>query len=227
MSSGEVGNKSSPKAAYEQRRLSIIAKRWDAKAAAWDRELQDPSCHLNEDDAYGRFLEQLALVLQHEREFCARHGVIDAGCGTGLVLEKIISCFAWGIGVDLSPQMIKAAAAKKIPNAKFVQGDSFDLSPICPKAGAIVSRGVLLSHYGHKHGEALLRSAHSNLISRGFIFFDFLNKDGRAHYEHAARDKTYFEAKEICAIASRAGFNHTTIAGEPDRRVRLLFARRD
>jgi SAM-dependent methyltransferase len=214
----------SPKAAYENRRLESIAARWDAKAADWDRNLQDPSCHLNEDDAYDSFLLKLAPVLQRREKFCAGHGVIDAGCGTGLVLARIISSFAWGIGVDISPQMIRAAEAKQIPNARFVIGDCFDLSASCPRAGAILSRGVLLSHYGREHATALLRSANSVLAPGGFIFWDFLNKAGVGKYQHTPENKTFFDSSGLCDLAIQAGFQSATISGERDRRVRLLIA---
>jgi len=206
--------------------MDAVAARWDNKAAHWDRDLADPACHLNEDDAYQRFLDQIALAVRQRHDFCGAHGVIDAGCATGLVLASILPSFAWGIGVDISPRMIRLARAKHIPKSRFLVADCFKLRASCPKAGAIVSRGVLLSHYGSRQGEALLQSAHSCLVERGFIFWDFLNQAAVAKYGHIAANKTHFEAKEICAMATRAGFGASTILGEPDRRVRMLYAER-
>src|SRR6267154_504002 len=60
---------------YENRNLDAIAARWNAKAADWDRNLEDPTCHLNEDHAYDRFLEELALIIQKRAPFCANHGI--------------------------------------------------------------------------------------------------------------------------------------------------------
>lgn len=211
-------------ALYEGRRLKALAARWDAKAPAWDRELQDPACHLNEDDAYARFLAQARQLIGQSRDFCARHAVIDAGCGTGLVLAKVINSFACGIGVDISPEMIRLAQAKQIQGAKFIVGDCFGLPGLCPKAGAVFSRGVLLSHYGRREGETLLRAARAALVKGGFVAFDFLNQAARTLYAHAPENKTWFTRAEACLLARRAGFENASALGEESRRVLLLVA---
>jgi predicted TPR repeat methyltransferase len=209
---------------YEHRRLDVIAARWNAKAKDWDQSLNDSNCHLNEDEAYGRFIDQLEAILRMKRSFCASRGVIDAGCATGLVLGKAISSFAWGVGVDISPKMIEVAQSKQIGHAKFFVGDCFKLSSICPKAGAILSRGVLLSHYGKEQGRELLGSARACLEDQGFILWDFLNAAARRAYQHAPENKAYFESDEICAMATGAGFRVAKVLGEPERRVRILLA---
>ncbi len=211
-------------ALYQSRRLKALAARWDAKAAAWDRQLQDPACHLNQDDAYARFLDQARQLVRQSRHFCARQGVINAGCGTGLVLAKVINDFAWGIGVDISPEMIRLAEAKQIQSAKFVLGDCFALPGLCPKAGAVFSRGVLLSHYGRRESQTLLRAARAALVPGGFVAFDFLNQAARTLYAHAPENKTWFTRAEACLLARRAGFSNASVLGGEARRVLLLAA---
>jgi SAM-dependent methyltransferase len=222
--SRSTANKLTAKEVYETRRLDLIAARWNAKAAAWDHELSDPACHLNEDGAYQRFLNQAVSVIGSRQPFCATRGVVDAGCATGLVLARIISWFAWGIGLDLSPEMIELARAKNVPKARFLVGDCFNLRRSCPKAGAIISRGVLLSHYGPHLAEPLLKSAHDCLEEGGFVFCDFLNAAGRGKYHHVPENKTHFEADEVCAAARRAGFVTATVYGSAKRRVRMVLA---
>ncbi len=129
---------------YARRQIKEIAARWDARADSWDQTLEDSACHLNEDDAYRRFIRVVQRLIAQRRQFCATQGVIDVGCGTGLVLAKVISTFAWGIGVDISPQMIRVARAKHLANTTFLVGDCFRLPTLCPKAGSVLSRGVLL-----------------------------------------------------------------------------------
>ena len=209
---------------YQERQLEAIASRWDAKANTWESELKDPACHLNEDAAYERFLGQAGSAIKERSAFCATHGLIDAGCGTGLVLAGVISSFAWGMGVDLSPGMLRLAGQKRIPRTTFVQGDCFRLKELCPPAGAVLSRGVLLSHYGLAQGEALLRSAKAVLAPGGFILFDFLNAAAERRYTHAVGNKTYFAGSEISYLARHAGFGTATVLGEAERRVLLLLA---
>jgi SAM-dependent methyltransferase len=213
-----------PSKGYQTRRLKAIADRWDAKASDWDRNLEDPSCHLNEDNAYGRFLHEARAVIHERRAFCRQQGLIDCGCATGLVLQQLVAGFAWGLGVDISPQMIRSAQAKQIPNSHFVRGDCFNLADYTQPAGAVVSRGVLLSHYGRTHARALLRSVRGALLAQGFLFCDFLNLASRERHQHLAADKTYFDSEEVLSLARAAGFGWTRIIGEPERRVLFLLA---
>jgi SAM-dependent methyltransferase len=211
---------------YVRRELDDIAARWDTKATTWDTELLDPACHLNEDEGYERFLGHVRQVVQDRRDFCSRHGVIDAGCGTGLVLAQFKSAFTWGLGVDISALMIRTARKKHLSGVRFIVGDCFCLPAICAKAGAVLSRGVLLSHYGPRQGEALLRAACMSLVPNGFVVFDFLNAPARLNFAHKTHHKTWFTADEVREIAKRAGFSKAAILGQPQRRVRVLLAER-
>jgi predicted TPR repeat methyltransferase len=204
--------------------LEDIAARWDGKAADWDCALENPACHLNEDDAYQRFLKIAQEVIESRRPFCARHGVIDVGCGTGLVLARFSSCFAWSVGLDVSGKMLAAAAQKKIPTTKFVRGDAFKLPTIASPAGAVLSRGVLLSHYGEQQGTALLKSCKDVLVAGGFLLFDFLNAETQNNFQHRAENKVFFAPTQVKAMALCAGFSCAAILGEPERRVLLLLA---
>jgi SAM-dependent methyltransferase len=209
---------------YEERQLKVIACRWDAKAADWDGNLEDPLCHLNEDNAYRRFLDEAKKVIHQRRDFCSQNRLIDCGCATGLVLQELVADFAWAVGVDISPQMIRLAQAKQIPNSSFVIGDCFELAACTQPAGAVISRGVLLSHYGRAHSLALLRSAKDALVPAGFLLCDFLNKCSRTRYQHLAEDKTYFDEAEVVGLARKAGFSQAGIIGAAGRRIQLLLA---
>lgn len=209
---------------YATRQLERIAERWNAKAAAWDRDLQDPACHLNEDDAYATFLDALAQEVGRRQEFCREHGLIDVGCATGLVLASIVSKFAWGLGIDISPEMVRLAQAKAIPNARFVIGDCFRLSAHGRGAGAVVSRGVLLSHYGRQNATSLLESFRSSLAPGGFVLCDFLSLTARNRFAYIATQKTHYTDSEVCQLALAARFQTARVLNDPGRRVQLLLA---
>jgi SAM-dependent methyltransferase len=207
---------------YSTRQLKAIAARWDARASDWDQSLTDPACHLNEDDAYPRFLRELRTVLAERANFCRVEGVVDAGCGTGLILAEVAPYFSWGIGIDISPKMIQEAKRKRIPKARFIIGDCFELSRICAPAGAIVSRGVLLSHYGPTQAAAFLAEARRTLVPGGFVICDFLNRAAQHKFQHRPREKTFFTASAACRLAQGVGFATTQILGEPASRVLIL-----
>ncbi|HVV72363.1 MAG TPA: class I SAM-dependent methyltransferase [Verrucomicrobiae bacterium] len=214
---------SASRSVYHRRELEAIAARWDARAAGWDEALQDPQCHLNADNAYLHFVEVAQQAIGHRRAFCRAHGVIDAGCGTGLVLGQVVQHFAWGIGVDISPRMVQAARDKRIPNARFIVGDCFQLVRLCPQAGAILSRGVLLSHYGPEQGEVFLASARPALVTGGFIMCDFLNESAQSHSRHEPEGKTLYNKRSALRVASRAGFSNAEVVGEPSERALILL----
>lgn len=207
---------------YTERQLPLIAARWDARAQTWDQNLLDSSCHLNEDEAYARFLGEAQQVILQHREFCRLHGIIDAGCGTGLVLAQLIGAFAWGIGIDISPEMIRLANNKRLERASFAVGDVFHLAALSQPAGAVVSRGVLLSHYGPEQGMALLQAAHRALVAGGFIIFDFLNEAARGLHKHVPEEKHLFSAQAARMLARSAGFKRVKVIGSEQRRVLLL-----
>jgi len=214
---------------YERHQLDAVAARWDAKARTWDSDLLNRECHLNEDDAYPRFLREASLLIEAHREFCTGQGVLDVGCGTGLVLAELIPAFAWGLGVDISAQMIDRAVQKQIPRARFVVADCFRMPELCAPAGAAISRGVLLSHYGRVQGEQLLAACGSALVKGGFLIFDFLNQAAQIRHAHQPEHKTYFTPESVCLMARRTGFARASIlGGDPrERRVLLLLAQRD
>lgn len=211
------------KPVYAKRHLRAIAGRWDARAAVWDSNLRDPSCHLNEDGAYARFLAEVDAIIAERREFCRVNGVIDAGCGTGLVLSEVMCSFAWGVGVDISAGMLRAARRKKLEGVRFIVGDCFQLDALCPKAGAVLSRGVLLSHYGLRLGESLLYSARRALVPDGFAVFDFLNAAGRRHSAHRAEDKHWLTFAQARDLGHRAGFQTVQLIVESNKRVQLML----
>ena len=57
-------------------------------------------------------------------DYCENKNVLEIGCGTGLILEKIQKMAKLDIGVDLSGEMLKIANSKGL---RVVQGDVIQL----------------------------------------------------------------------------------------------------
>jgi SAM-dependent methyltransferase len=212
---------------YSALRLDVIRQRWDEKAQRWDRDLADEDFHLNEDGAYVRFLAAAAAALDERADFCRRHALVDLACGTGLVLAHFIGRFAGGVGIDLSPRMLEMAQRRRLPTAQFLLGNCFELARLAPRAGAVLSRGILLSHYGRKWAPALLGQVRETLVpDGGFAMLDFLNASARHLYPSNPENKTYFRADELELLGNQCGFRRASTLGEPERRVRLLLLER-
>ena len=91
----------------------------------------------------------------------------------------------------------------------------------------MLSRGILLSHYGQRWVVPLLNQVREILSPEGgFAILDFLNAHTRHDYPANPDNKTYYTAEQIRSQADEAGFRRTSILGEPNRRVLLLLAER-
>ena len=79
--------------------------------------------------------------------------ILDCGCGTGRFADIFVRCGATAIGVDISENML-SIAKRKVPGAKFIEGDVFSL-PFKEKEFDIVVCSQVLTHL-HKYKEPLL-----------------------------------------------------------------------
>jgi len=212
---------------YDALRLPVIRQRWDQKADRWDTDLADQNCHLNQDDAYRRFLDAADAVVAARESFCRDRPLVDLACGTGLVLAHFVNRFERALGIDISPRMLAAAAARQLPRVELLQASCFELAGQIAPAGAVLSRGILLSHYGHRWVVPLLRQVCEVLLADGgFAVLDFLNARTRYDYPANPDNKTYYTAEQIQSQADEAGFHRSSILGEPNRRVLLLLVER-
>jgi SAM-dependent methyltransferase len=212
---------------YDLMHCDVIRQRWDQKAERWDTDLADDRCHLHDDDAYRRFLETASAIVTDRAEWCRGRLLVDLACGTGLVLAHFIDRFAQALGLDISQRMLEMARKRQLPRAQFRAGNCFELSGIVSDAGAVLSRGILLSHYGEKWAPVLFRQIHAVLApGGGFALLDFLNAAARHLYASNPENKTYFHAEPLAALASQAGFRRSTILGEPQRRVLCILLER-
>lgn len=212
---------------YDPLCLDAVRRRWDQKADRWDADLADEHFHLNEDGAYERFMEVAEAEITRRSEFCRRHTLVDLGCGTGLVLDRFSGRFSAATGVDISPRMLAAAARRKLPRTRLIAENCFDLAAHVAEAGAVLSRGILLSHYGPRWAPVLLDQVRQVLVpDGGFALLDFLNAEARDQYACNPENKSYYRADEMESLGRAAGFRAVSVLGEPKRRVLTLLAGR-
>ena len=211
---------------YARMDVDAIRHRWDVKARRWDADLADPHCHLHVDEGYERFMDAAKQAIDAQKAFCRVHTLVDLGCGTGAVLDRFIGDFSDGVGVDISEKMLSAAESKAIPRSRWINGNAFELSKRISGAGAVLSRGILLSHYGDAWASTLLKEIFDSLAPGGFMLFDFLNEHARGDFVSNPENKSYFRGEELLVYVRNIGFCAERLLGESNRRVLFLFARR-
>lgn len=208
---------------YGSRNIAAIARRWSAKAARWDSDLEDNTCHLNHEDSYNRFMEIARRLVVERREMCAAGSLIDLGCGTGAVLADLSLHFQRCIGIDVSREMLDVATNKGIGNAVWHLGDVFEGGWGGHRHAAVVSRGILLSHYGGDLARQLLGHTIGALIPGGVALFDFLSEDAPEDTRMLAPNKAYFRPEWLIDQAQHLGSVKAIVDGNPDARIRYLI----
>lgn len=208
---------------YASRDIDAIARRWDSKAAQWDSGLESESCHLNQGNAYGIFVELGRQFALERQKLCSTGSLVDLGCGTGSVLAQFSNYFERSIGIDISREMLNVAASKSIRNAEWRLDDVFEGTWSRMKHAAVLSRGILLSHYGNDLACLLIAQTVKALTPGGFALFDFLSIEAPEATKILAPNKTYFSPDRLVDQARRLGSGGAEVAGDPLSRVRYLI----
>lgn len=79
--------------------------------------------------SYGQHARKLYPVLLSQLDQIPHQSILDVGCGTGALLERIISRWPGTscTGLDLSPKMVTAAREKLGSRAQVIQADAESL----------------------------------------------------------------------------------------------------
>ena len=188
-------------ARYLSHDWAYISNRWDNRASRWDADLSDADSHLNRDGSYMRFFTILDSIVGKCKDTPSKT-FIEIGCGTGVVLERYATRFKSLYGVDISRNMLAEAKKKKIPGALFVCDNAIEFLSRDITADFIVSRGILMSHFGKNNSRLFLKIAFDRLKPEGCVFLDMLNSDAKK----IPYGKVAYSNFEIFFMAKNVGF---------------------
>jgi ubiquinone/menaquinone biosynthesis C-methylase UbiE len=148
--------------------------------------------------------------------------ILDLGCGTGIVALEVAASARFVIGVDISSSMILRAREKSIPCSTFIVADAFALPIKDSTIDTVMSRGVLISHYGRRHAENFFNEVARVIIPGGIFIIDYLHAGGRKFFPYETVYKTYFNKEYISILADRTGFALGQIDGGEISRVHII-----
>ena len=155
--------------------------------------------------------------------------LLDCGCGTGAMLTLVRKHYPDVplTGIDLSPEMIRAARARKLENAEFVEGDCENL-PFADKSFDTVICSMSFHHYTHP--EKFLKSCVRILRPGGrLILGDMIVPGPLLWFVNRVElplgnligkgDVHCYSPSELRALAKKAGL--TCLAAERRKNLRL------
>ncbi|MDQ2106433.1 class I SAM-dependent DNA methyltransferase [Azospirillum isscasi] len=197
---------------YTNLDIEYIRQRWDLRAERWASDLGDPSCHLNRDNSYSLYLDAMLATLERLPQPIPG-GVVDLGCGTGEMLYAVRDRFPWSTGIDISPRMLDLARTRLGTGSMLIEGNVFEADCIPAGCSAIISRGVLLSHYGAENGLTLLKILRGRILDAGILILDALNKED----PDLPHNKTGYGLKELAEMAAMSWFSRVELIAPPTR----------
>ena len=127
------------------------------------------------DAAFSRLALDAAATLLRilSRQKIRRGLIVDLGCGSGRLAEKLTRAGYEVLGIDISAAMLRLAR-KRAPKAKFVQGSLFAAD--LPDCVAVTAIGECVNYLFDQRGandvRRLLRRVDRALVPRGVFLFD-------------------------------------------------------
>lgn len=201
---------------YENLNTRDIAFHWDDMAPYWDSLSKSPLMHYNRDGSYDAF----SSIAKTYVEDIKPTSILEIGCGTGSLLQSLPPKLK-KYGIDISNEMIGLAKDKNIENAEFFIHDIFSTPYPIPSVQMILSRGILLSHYGKRNAKVLIRYLHDFLPEGGIFIFDALLKAN----DEFARNKHIYNFDEIRRLFDEVGFLSTKLLPESaELRTQIITA---
>jgi SAM-dependent methyltransferase len=151
----------------------------------------------------------------HLREI-RRGRVVDLGCGSGILSQRVAEHGFEVLGVDLSASFVALAQAR-LPAGTFVQGSVF--STMLPACAAVAAVGEVVNYlFDESHSfqaiRDLLARAHDALVPGGLLLLDAA-MPGRIP---TGRRRSYFEGEDWAVLVD-AGEEQDPSGGVLTRRI--------
>ena len=160
------------------------------------------------------------------------HDVLDCGCGTGPMIQLLHEKYPKKhyVGLDLTPEMIHVAQAKKLSNTEFLVGDSETL----PFAESSFDAVICSNSFHHYPNPQDFFDSVSRVLRKGgrLVLRDYTSSDFMVwlmnHFEMPLAnlcghgDVKIHKAADFVAMAEKAGLTVLTMEKQKGFRAHLV-----
>jgi SAM-dependent methyltransferase len=164
-----------------ENRIKSVEKVWRSLLYNNGKSLQENVGFSHRKDVEESIAKVHEDLQRHVKSEKTVHCILDVGCGTGLYLKDFEGIDAELFGIDLSPDLLRAAAIH-LPSATFIHGSY--LSVRLPVKMDIIFSISVLEYISRSDLRKFFSKMHDDLNRNGTIFI---------HYPHALsfRDTLY------------------------------------
>nr|MDO8080244.1 class I SAM-dependent methyltransferase [Candidatus Freyarchaeota archaeon] len=148
------------------------------------------------DQRYREIQEEKYKTMLSKIAFKKRDLILDAGCGTGMLLEKIPSKHR-AVGVDFSKKMIRIAK-NKVRDSNFIQADLNNL-PFKDNTFSKVFGVTILQNV--EHPQMTVREIARALQKKGLTVLSTLKKKATKREIRELIEKTGLKEKEVYEVS--------------------------
>jgi ubiquinone/menaquinone biosynthesis C-methylase UbiE len=174
-----------------------------------------------EGQKYDRLEKDALLTLLEGKDGGRKDGgrLLEVGSGTGW-WSRFFSELGFAVtGIDLSPEMVAVARAKRIPAAHFAVANAHAL-PFAD--GTFDACAAITAIEFTRHPEAVIdEMVRCTRRPGGTLYLGLLNTVARVNRRRAAKEGSlyaqarFFTVEEICALLARYGRVRTRVAASP------------
>ena len=158
------------------------------------------------------FYQALHLRLLDYLELPEKPFVLDLGCGTGRLLQRLAKSFPqlYGVGLDMSPAMLRQArnqSRQYTPRLMYIQGDAADLPTATAQFDAVFNT-ISFLHYPEP--EQVLAEVYRTLKPQGkYYLIDFVweGEEEKVELGIGTGNVRFYRFSQREKLGKKVGFN--------------------
>lgn len=189
-----------------ERVQQVLAKRRDKTRSFFDTVASDWHTIRLQAEGSADYLEELARLIPDEG------ALLELGCGSGALLEKLLPRGGETIGVDYSPSMVEEAKERlsRFSPTPDLRLGSLEHLPVADES-VETAVGCMVFHHLNDPQEALLDAARVLVDNGRLVIVELVEHENEEMRDRFADQWLGFETEEFSRWVEAAGFEKPTV----------------